>query len=342
MKELWIVGVLGGGAGVAFGAPLLLRGRTGDSGWSVEQLTGLWLLGGAIAMLLIGMRHGGLFPPGVDVGVEHLTNASSLVAWTALVTLTRRMAGAGPSWPNSVGDHLILPAIYVVAVLATGVPNVRFLWLIPVGVASVGAIGLVWRDARANANVAIARQTTAVFAFAILFCAAQTIRALFPRVTALREIVPVVMTLSFFAIGFALARRRVLVRTPTYSKSGLTADRAHTLVTQLDAGMREGGWYRDCEVSLASLASRLGVTPQALSQALNQQRKQSLVEYLGDWRLREAKRLLHDPSNDCYTVEGLARDAGFASRSAFYKAFRQSEGVTPAQFRNRRSLPASF
>lgn len=43
----------------------------------------------------------------------------------------------------------------------------------------------------------------------------------------------------------------------------------------------------------------------ALARNVDQQRGQSLTEYVADWRLREAKRLLLDPANDCLTVEGL-------------------------------------
>lgn len=73
MNDLWIIGVVGGGAGAAVGGPLLLRGRLRGEPWTMEQLTGLWLIGAAIAMLLIGIRHGGLLSPGWDQLVEHVT-----------------------------------------------------------------------------------------------------------------------------------------------------------------------------------------------------------------------------------------------------------------------------
>ncbi|MET0555873.1 MAG: helix-turn-helix domain-containing protein [Vicinamibacteria bacterium] len=44
-----------------------------------------------------------------------------------------------------------------------------------------------------------------------------------------------------------------------------------------------------------------------------------------------------DPSSDRYTVEGIGASAGFGSRSALYAAFRRLEGITPTEFRKRRS-----
>jgi AraC-like DNA-binding protein len=353
MNELWIVGVIGGGAGAAVGGPLLLRGRMRGEPWTTEQLIGSWLLGAAVAMLLVGVRHGSLLSPGWDQVVEHLTSAMSLVAWTTLVSLTRRMAQLTPGWPNSLGAHLALPAIYVATIVVLGNPDVRFLWLMPVGVVSVLGIGRAWLTARLTARPEAARQAGTVFIFSLVFCAAQWIRSLFPRVAELREIVPVVMTIGFFVIAFGLARRRAgtavsprsVPRTdpddritgngPLYRKSRLTPSEADRLIEVLDARIQAKGWYREPDLSLATLAGRMGVAPQTLSQALNQRRRQSLTEYLAERRMREAKLLLLDPANDCYTVEGLARQSGFASRSVFYRMFRQAEGVTPTQYRER-------
>ncbi|HEX9564247.1 MAG TPA: helix-turn-helix transcriptional regulator [Gemmatimonadaceae bacterium] len=353
MNEMWIIGVVGGGAGAAVGGPLLLRGGTKGEPWTTEQLGGLWLLGAAIAMLLIGIRHGELLAPGWDQVVEHVTNALSIVAWTTLVSLTRRMGRLSPLIPGGPVTHVALPALYLLIIAAAGNPDLRFLWLIPVGVAGVIANGVAWRAALATGNAESVRQVGTVFAFSILFCGAQGIRSLFPHVTEVREIVPAVMTLSIFAIAFVLAGRRLgaassppnatvaaepgrVVRDgPQYRKSGLTVSEADRLVEELDARMRASGWHREPDLSLAELASRLRVGPQMLSQALNQRRRKSLPEYLAERRMRDARQLLLNPANDCFTVEGLARQAGFASRSAFYKLFRSAEGVTPTQYRER-------
>jgi AraC-like DNA-binding protein len=72
-----------------------------------------------------------------------------------------------------------------------------------------------------------------------------------------------------------------------------------------------------------------------VSQALNQVRGRTLHEYLTSWRVAEARRLLADPATDRFTIDALAESAGFASRSAFYKAFKAQEGMTPTAFRSR-------
>lgn len=337
LNDLWVIGVVGSGAGAAVGAPLLLNGRRRGEPWTLDHLVGLWLLGSSLAMLLVGVRHGALLTPGWDLAAEIVTDVMSLAAWTTLVSLTRRIAGIPRVLP--VWSHLILPAAYVLVLAASGFPDVPFLWLIPVGALSVCAVGAIWHRSRTQADGAVTRQVGAVFAFVTVFCSAQAIRGLFPDVLVVREIVPAVVAVSIFAIAISLSRRRtgtgheIAAETRRYRKSGLTSLEAERLAKALDAGMESAGWYRDVELSLAKLAARLDVPPQTLSQALNQRRGQSLTEYLTQRRLRDVKQRILDPANDCFTVDGLATQAGFASRSAFYKAFRESEGVTPAQYR---------
>jgi AraC-like DNA-binding protein len=308
-------------------------------------------------MLLIAVRHGRLLPPGADVVVEHVTNALNLVAWTSLLDLTRRMAGWGPLVPGRPEWHLVLPATYGIIIVALGGQDIRFIWLMPVSVCGVIAIGWVWLRARATATPEVARQVGAVFIASIAFCSAQGIRSLFPRVVELREIVLIVMTFAVFAIAFVLSGRRASTvptagagtsngqvaaqEQPRYRKSGLTTRDADQLVSALDTRMDADEWYREPDLSLVAIASRLGVTPQALSQALNQHRGVSLTQYLARKRIGAARHLLLDPACDCYTIEGIAQKSGFASRSAFYKTFRDAEGVTPTRYRERVRKPVT-
>jgi AraC-like DNA-binding protein len=58
-------------------------------------------------------------------------------------------------------------------------------------------------------------------------------------------------------------------------------------------------------------------------------------------RVREAERLLLDPNEARVKVEALGRQAGFRSRSTFFKAFREHTGLTPAEYRAAQSAPSS-
>jgi AraC-like DNA-binding protein len=188
------------------------------------------------------------------------------------------------------------------------------------------------------------RLRTRMVLFATALCIAQVVRTLWPHVAPLREVVPITMTLGFISLA-ELAMRRVLDAdveqrpaegpSQSYTRSALDRDAADRLLAQLDCGMAEQYWYRDPELSLRSLSEKLGTTPHAISQALNQVAGRSLADYLASWRVAEARRLLIDPANEKYSIDGLAHSAGFGSRSAFYKTFKAIEGVTPTEYRAR-------
>jgi AraC-like DNA-binding protein len=178
---------------------------------------------------------------------------------------------------------------------------------------------------------------------AVAMSLAQAVRTFFPHVAVFREIVPITITAGLLSIA-ALAVRETFAGAaaepptapgPRYAKSALDRCAAERLLASLDRAMVEDGWYREATLSLAEIARRLETRPHLVSQALNQVKGTTLAEYLATWRVAEARRLLVDRGFDGFTIDALSESAGFASRSAFYKAFKMREGVTPTEFRTR-------
>lgn len=95
--------------------------------------------------------------------------------------------------------------------------------------------------------------------------------------------------------------------------------------------------YRDPELSSGSLATRLGVSRNAISKAINSTQQKNFAAFINDYRIRESIRLLSDPANDKLTTDAIATDAGFNSRETFYRTFKARTGITPTLFRKNRS-----
>jgi AraC-like DNA-binding protein len=87
------------------------------------------------------------------------------------------------------------------------------------------------------------------------------------------------------------------------------------------------------ELTLMELASRLSVTPHNLSQVFNCEINKSFFDFVNEYRVQEAKRLLSAPDYGHFSIFGIALDAGFNSKSAFYTAFGKYAGTTPSEFR---------
>lgn len=104
-------------------------------------------------------------------------------------------------------------------------------------------------------------------------------------------------------------------------------------VVERDLGelMEREKLFKDASLTLPKLAKRLQISPQQLSQILNDNIKYSFAQYVNKWRIDEAKKLLIQ--NKRMTMEQVAEQCGYNSQSTFYTSFKQFEHCTPAKFR---------
>ena len=120
---------------------------------------------------------------------------------------------------------------------------------------------------------------------------------------------------------------------PKYEKSALDAESAKVLFEELQKVMVEDQPYLDRKLTLSQLAEHLGLTPNYLSQVINQQAESNFFEFINGFRVEAAKKMLSDPSEARKSVLSVALESGFNSKSSFYSAFKYHTGVTPTQYR---------
>jgi len=72
-----------------------------------------------------------------------------------------------------------------------------------------------------------------------------------------------------------------------------------------------------------------------ISQVINEKLNQSFFEMIATYRVEEAKILLKDPSKKVLTIEDIADEVGYNSKSAFNRTFKKHTGMTPSEFRDR-------
>ncbi len=91
--------------------------------------------------------------------------------------------------------------------------------------------------------------------------------------------------------------------------------------------------FTDRNVSLSSLASAVDLSSHKLSSLLNNHYQQSFKDFINSYRIDRLKVQIANPANlQNFTIESLAYDAGFASRSAFYNSFKKIVGMTPVEY----------
>lgn len=123
---------------------------------------------------------------------------------------------------------------------------------------------------------------------------------------------------------------KVLPAAEKYARSSLPQERQAEIAARLDQAMRAGALHRDPLLSLSTLASRIGVTPNHLSQALNEHLGQSFFDYVNRWRVEEAIERIKTSDEAILTI---AYDVGFNSRSTFNAAVKKHTGQPPSAFR---------
>jgi AraC-like DNA-binding protein len=118
-----------------------------------------------------------------------------------------------------------------------------------------------------------------------------------------------------------------------YAKSGLSAEHLERYKSQLTALMQTEQAYLNSELTLPRLAALVECPVNHLSQVINSGFGMSFFDYLNQYRIEEAKKLLHLEDGQLQAILSIAFEVGFNSNSAFYAAFKKSCGQTPAQFR---------
>lgn len=110
-----------------------------------------------------------------------------------------------------------------------------------------------------------------------------------------------------------------------------TAPSAHVaLVVQ---ALEQDALYRDADLTLDRLAAHVGLTPNAVSQAINAGLGQSFADLVNGYRLADVQRRLVGPDDGRATLLTMALDAGFNSKSTFNRVFKERTGLTPRAYR---------
>ena len=90
--------------------------------------------------------------------------------------------------------------------------------------------------------------------------------------------------------------------------------------------------YLDPNLNLKGFSERCGIPQRTVSQYLNQELKLSFHSFVNAQRVAEFKRQVSIPENKNLTLEGLAYESGFNSKSSFNRIFKKYEGKTPSDY----------
>lgn len=123
-----------------------------------------------------------------------------------------------------------------------------------------------------------------------------------------------------------------------YQKSALSEAQAQRIATKITAAMEDEQLYLDPDLSLSKLAKHLIISPNYVSQTLNETMNTSFYDFVNHWRVQSAiPKILANKDS----VLSIALEVGFNARSSFYNVFKKETGQTPTQYRKNHILTVS-
>ena len=91
--------------------------------------------------------------------------------------------------------------------------------------------------------------------------------------------------------------------------------------------------FLESSLTIQDLALKLNLNSRDLSVLINQSLNKHFFDFINEYRIEKAKKLLKDTSKKELTVLEILYEVGFNSKSSFNTAFKKHTGITPTQFR---------
>jgi len=160
----------------------------------------------------------------------------------------------------------------------------------------------------------------------------------FYRTDAFRIALLLAAVLSVFFIIYTIksVRRRRHKESLVKSKqrsSTLSVEETAAYVRKLKYLIETENVYKDPNLTIKTLASKMVVSPRILSEIINDELGKNFNEFINEYRIKEARRILKNTDTRHRSIIDIAYDVGYNSKSAFNRTFKYFTRMTPSQFR---------
>ncbi|MHC1549561.1 helix-turn-helix domain-containing protein [Phyllobacterium sp. K27] len=300
-----------------------------------------WLSVAAVQSIIIGLRWGYDMVEILPLQAI-LAAAAPTLAWLSFDSLrTERSPSRRPYlllhllptlsiacfvafWPDPISLAIIL------IFLGYGLALVRLAWLGP-NVLGASRLDGVITSYRALQLTALSTVGSAVIDLLVTFDFAETGGLNSGRIVAIANIVGLlVLGAAATVAGASQPSAEESGDEPALS-SQPTADDAAVAVA-LDEFMQSRQPYRDVDLNLNRLGRKMGLSVRQVSNAINRTKGMSVSQYVNDYRVREACKLLLETDEP---ITRIMFDAGFQTKSNFNREFLRVTGMSPKAWRAR-------
>lgn len=132
------------------------------------------------------------------------------------------------------------------------------------------------------------------------------------------------------AASFTQTAQEEEVEAPGRIAIHTATDEDAMVAASVDRMMEGKQLYRDADLNLGRIARRMHLPARRVSVAVNRIHKKSVSQYVNDYRIGEACRLLTSTDEP---VTQVMFEAGFQTKSNFNREFLRVTGVSPSDYR---------
>ena len=118
-----------------------------------------------------------------------------------------------------------------------------------------------------------------------------------------------------------------------YQNNGLSTSIATEMKRRLISLMESDKLYLNNSLTLDMLSEHLNLSRHHTSQLINEHFQVNFFEFVNNYRIDEAIKLLQDKKNKL-NINEIIYAAGFNNRTSFYNAFRKKTGISPKSYRS--------
>lgn len=127
-------------------------------------------------------------------------------------------------------------------------------------------------------------------------------------------------------------KNEVVEQTVKYSGSKLKQTEQQQMLEKIDDWMKNKKLFLQKDLNLEKFAKKLHTNRSYISQVINENYSQNFNNFLNEYRIKEACKLISDDKNRLFSIEGIAQNVGFNSIATFNRYFKKFTGVTPSFF----------
>lgn len=146
------------------------------------------------------------------------------------------------------------------------------------------------------------------------------------------------MAMAIFTGAFLIAKPGMRFESKkeevyTYAKAHLREELAESYIRKIESYFKQEQPYLQYNITLDILSQRLAIPKPHLTQVFNVFFKKKFYSFLATYRIEYALQLMEESN---MTIEAIAHESGFSSKTSFNNHFKAITGLTPTNYLNQR------